>query len=817
PLILPEDRSILLPSDLTEEKRLLVLVAHSSDPAGVVLRWYRARDWDARQGVALGRFARVSGRAEQDGSFRPVVARPLARPHTFSGQTIPGETAWQPWIDGSDELGVQVRVDTSAAGFSARPHYFAEAIAGNVEGSLHPSWFASISEPTDLGFTLRLLLRGIAVQGLKLADPHQRVTKAESLNSFTLEGDGELKKADPVVRLLPVMHLASLVESLPSGGPVSLDGAVPAPDGEGRLGVCMLPRTGTVDTVSDREGPFAVRAGIQSVSPNDVLLLSSDAPNAEGLVTVIDIVDGADGSLLVLNQLPANAKMGDRFGLVGGGSAIEKVDGVTVTVKDVRPFAKGHPVIVRRDQNASDVVIVEDIPDDPPRTLELSRAIRDLKETEHLSVVVQEGATISEPLPAPPRQRVTFAKGPGPASIARFRAGDLVAPESGPDVSQSPPWVEGTSKVSIVLRGAIEGLQAGDVLMAATVSARATVRNAVSATREVTVDGAARFRDGFVARITADWVPKDATWVTEASGTTLKLPQESQLSVSNGHVIGRCDFPRSVRVLFANSEREIGVSSDILRAGDVIMRVPKPGDAPGGKPPANVTWVESASGSDVVLASPLVPLAQDDVLVVANPGPVVLGKLESGKLELTDAPLLRVGDAIGEIATWRQSELDAIPARVVKPSPFTLDIWPDGLLPRDVIGLTSAVFPVVVLRIDDMPELQVLDEVSMSGLDVAGRESLSGTGFVFGVDALQERVGVLLFEPPNVLGREFRAADITATAPFLRGSALKLIRNQDLFVSWLAVEDAPPMPRAWVPPDVPPCPCSPVKETNPRA
>ena len=814
PLILPEARSIPVPRDLTEEKQLLVLVFDTSDAAGVALRWYRARDWDARQGVALGRFGRVSGVSEQDGTFRPVTARPLARPHTFSGQTIPGQTAWQPWTEGSDEVGVQVRVDTSAAGFSSRPHYFAEAIAGKVEGSLHPAWFASLSEPTDSGFTLRLLLRGIAVQALTLADPHLRVTKAERLNSFTLEGDGELKKADPVVRLLPVMHLASVVLAVPKEGPVSLDGTVPTPDDQGRLGVCMLPRTATIASASDRKGPVAIRASIKTASAKDVLL-SSEAPSADGLVTVVDIVDGIDGSLLVLNQAPANAKMGDSLGLVGSGSRVDTFDDaeVTVTVEDAESFREGKPAIVLRAQG-SDVVIVEKI---SGKTLKLSRAIRDLQEKEHLSVVVSEAATISEPLPAPPRQRITFAKVPGPAAVERFRPGDLVAPESGPDLNQAPPWVEGTSKDSIVIRGALEALRAGDVLMAATVNTRATVRNVVSATREVTVDGAVRFRDGFVARIAADWILKDATWVSEASGNTLKLPEGSQLSVTNGHVIARCDFPRSVRVLFANSDREIGVSSDVLRPGDVIMRVPKSDDAPGNASPANVTWVESTHGSDVVLASPLVPLAQDDVLVVANPGPVILAKLESDKLELSDAPLLRVGDAIGKITTWRQSEIDATPARVAAPNPFTLDIWPDGLLPRDVIGLTSAVFPQVALRIDDMPELQAEDEVSMSGRDVAGRESFSSTGFIFGVDALQERVGVLMFDPPNVLGREFRPGDITATAPFLRGSALSLIRNQDLFVSWLAVEDAQPMPRTWVPPDVPACPCSPVKETNPRA
>ena len=64
----------------------------------------------------------------------PVLARPLARPKIVSGSTIAGSTSWVPWqpfqVDARDRegtpmFGYQVDIDTSAAGFSTVPCYFA--------------------------------------------------------------------------------------------------------------------------------------------------------------------------------------------------------------------------------------------------------------------------------------------------------------------------------------------------------------------------------------------------------------------------------------------------------------------------------------------------------------------------------------------------------------------------------------------------------------------------------------------------------------------------------------------------------------------
>ena len=65
--------------------------------------------------------------------FRPPASRALARPRVGSGATVPGDTPWEPWVEQISlgrrqapiPIGMQVTVDTEAAGFMESPCYFA--------------------------------------------------------------------------------------------------------------------------------------------------------------------------------------------------------------------------------------------------------------------------------------------------------------------------------------------------------------------------------------------------------------------------------------------------------------------------------------------------------------------------------------------------------------------------------------------------------------------------------------------------------------------------------------------------------------------
>lgn len=105
-----------------------------------------------------------------DSTFSTPLARALARPRVGSGMTVPGHTAWETWSERvfslrrvltDMPLGVQVTVDTSAAGFTETPRYFAW-----LEGSLwdrsnvqfFPAPFAHIDDATASAAQFRFRL-----------------------------------------------------------------------------------------------------------------------------------------------------------------------------------------------------------------------------------------------------------------------------------------------------------------------------------------------------------------------------------------------------------------------------------------------------------------------------------------------------------------------------------------------------------------------------------------------------------------------------------------------------------------------------------
>lgn len=110
------------------------------------------------------------GKARFSPTFRRAVPRPLARPLLVSGATVPGNTAWVPWsttylFDGALTpaiVGVQTVVDTSSAGFTDTPYYFAslQGPVWNAQSmSFLPAFFFSISDETTSSFTFNIWLQ----------------------------------------------------------------------------------------------------------------------------------------------------------------------------------------------------------------------------------------------------------------------------------------------------------------------------------------------------------------------------------------------------------------------------------------------------------------------------------------------------------------------------------------------------------------------------------------------------------------------------------------------------------------------------------
>jgi hypothetical protein len=126
------------------------------------LGWVLERGFDPCAGVALARIASDGGAWALDDGFSPLPTRPQARPHLHCAVTLPGASPWKAWR-GPDPaqgpaLGVEVSVDTSAAGFTQVPHYLAwlrgwEPLASRVSALV----LTHVAEPTPTQFLFRVV------------------------------------------------------------------------------------------------------------------------------------------------------------------------------------------------------------------------------------------------------------------------------------------------------------------------------------------------------------------------------------------------------------------------------------------------------------------------------------------------------------------------------------------------------------------------------------------------------------------------------------------------------------------------------------
>ena len=187
-LLLQRDREVRFP-DSPEEGAIVVLVlrhqaanedgcvCNASDlppdcapphllEDGVAFDWRNANELRPRDGAPLAAFRFSDGAwnrltiSEALNAAPPPRSRPLARPRLASGDTIPGQTVWEIWSWGSVPLGFQTRIDTSAAGFTKTPLYFAELTTEKplLSNSFFPPLFHThIAEAQPGGFLLRVM------------------------------------------------------------------------------------------------------------------------------------------------------------------------------------------------------------------------------------------------------------------------------------------------------------------------------------------------------------------------------------------------------------------------------------------------------------------------------------------------------------------------------------------------------------------------------------------------------------------------------------------------------------------------------------
>jgi len=142
---------------------LVLVLRRCEDRRAPQLGWIRLERMERCDGVPLARLIPGMG-----GGLEPWPgrARAIARPRTAFGSTLPGSTAWLPWLAleriGAG-FGLETRIDTRAAGFTGRPCYFAWLLWPEI-GEADPRiafWslgLQHLADETIDGFTVRVVV-----------------------------------------------------------------------------------------------------------------------------------------------------------------------------------------------------------------------------------------------------------------------------------------------------------------------------------------------------------------------------------------------------------------------------------------------------------------------------------------------------------------------------------------------------------------------------------------------------------------------------------------------------------------------------------
>jgi hypothetical protein len=120
-------------------------------------------------------------------SFIQPAPVPVARPLLAAGATVPGSTIWTSWTvvfaEGQGEssgpvtMGVQTWIDTSAAGFTQIPCYFAQlegALWNPQAGQFVPALFQSVVGESITGFMFRIWLQPVYRDDIEELAPEER-------------------------------------------------------------------------------------------------------------------------------------------------------------------------------------------------------------------------------------------------------------------------------------------------------------------------------------------------------------------------------------------------------------------------------------------------------------------------------------------------------------------------------------------------------------------------------------------------------------------------------------------------------------------
>jgi hypothetical protein len=606
-----EGSSCCVPTDpgcMPDDARLL--------EGDVELAWVALASLDAPGAALLARFDGT----QLDAGFTPTQARPLAKPRLARGETVKGDTPWEPWTveqpDGqggivSKVVGVQTHIDTSASGFTQTPRYVANVQAQTWDlttAEFAPAFFPQVADPAADGFTFRLLMTEIARRRYGAWFGSARVTSATrgvgDQLSIKVDDASVFKQGDVIAQLRPrARTVVTLATS--AGSKLTLDAALTGvEEGSTVLAVGNLPRIAKViGVLPDDPAMVAAYTASPAVKKGDVLQRTSD-----GALALIDRV--ATG-MLTVEQPPANWKATDALVVARMTEAADvktaalSADGASL-VLELKPATHGIKVgmaIAMLDADRQPLASVPKVTVRSGGSIEVQPVPSAAEILAVSRVAPFSGGLTIQSLSAKSRSLVELD------DVAPFVVGDFVAASDDPtQIALVEQVLKGKNQLGL---SSALGLAFGSQLVAADWQCATTIAAfdpKQAQTVRVGRADAARAGDLVALRASAD--VGSPVSITSVAGAALTLASPLVGAVRlDTLAVGRFGRVATVVAQQAQPEQITIAEPGALVAGDCVMLWPASGAV---AHEAAVVQVASASGTQVVLAESLGPLGVGD-------------------------------------------------------------------------------------------------------------------------------------------------------------------------------------------------------------
>lgn len=316
------------------------------------LVWQTDAFSESAPGVPIAKITVSAGGAAVDPSFRPRAARPMARVRLARGQTLRGNTPWETWEvsqpDGKGGftpkvVGVQTHIDTSAAGFTDIPTYFASLTGPEwdlAKTEFAPTFFPHVAEPSVDGFVFRLLMAETGRRRYNALAGTTRVSQVTRLagDQMRIEVDSasDFRKNDRIALLRPRGDEAYFV-TRQDGLKLTLHTALTgtATPGKTVLATGNAPRVAKIEGFSGNPAVLVPYQSAAAIKRNDILVRFSDLA-----ATTVNASSSASGVPVLTVRLPFTAWKREEpagFALIAAATGVETAqaaaDGSKITLK----------------------------------------------------------------------------------------------------------------------------------------------------------------------------------------------------------------------------------------------------------------------------------------------------------------------------------------------------------------------------------------------------------------------------------------------------------------------------------------------------